>query len=117
MASPMNLSVLSKSNAKLATVAVALHGGRVFEHSYTQKKDGKLITAHRFEVYLVGLKGESYCLGFVKASQQQCQKARADYKDGSMWLLSKVVLDTYTSSNYISTPVPFRVDLTKSSLK
>ena len=40
--------------------------------------------------------GESYCLGFVKASQQQCLKAKADYKDGSKWLLSKVVLDTYT---------------------
>jgi len=117
MAAPVDLSVLSKSSAKLATFAVALHGGRVFEYSYDQKKDGKRITAHRFEVYLVGLKGESYCIGFLKDSQQQCEKAKAQYKDGSTWLLSKVVLDTYTSSNYIATPVPFRVDLRKSTLK
>ena len=45
--------------------------------------------------YLASLKGESYCLGFLKGSQQQCEKARAEYKDGSLWLLSKVVLDTH----------------------
>ena len=117
MTAPMDLAVLSKSSAKLATFVVALHGGRVFDYSYTGKKDGKCITAHRFEVHLVGIKGESYCLGFVKGPRQQCEKAKADYKDGSMWLLSKVVLDSYTASNYISTPVPFRVDLAKSLMK
>ena len=38
MADPMNLSVLSKTNAKLATFAVAMHGGRVFDYSYKQQK-------------------------------------------------------------------------------
>ena len=118
MAAPVDLSVLNKSSAKLASFAVALHGGRVFEYSYTQKKDGKRVIAFRFEVHLVGLKGESYCQGFVKGStQKQCEKAKVDYADGSMWILSKVVLDTYTNSMYISTPVPFRVDLSKSTLK
>ena len=113
----MDLAVLNKSSAKLATFAVALQGGRVFEYSYTQKKDNKRITAHRFEVHLVGQKAESYCLGFIKGPKRDCEKAKEEYKDGSMWLLSKVVLDNYTPSNYISTPVPYRVELNKSTLK
>ena len=68
-------------------------------------------TAHRFEVHIIGFEGESHCLDLVKSSQQQCVRAKADYTDGSMWLPSNVVLDSYTASNYISTPVPFRVIL------
>ena len=48
MTVPMDLAVLSKSSAKLATFGVAMHGGRVFDYTYTGKKDGKAITAHRF---------------------------------------------------------------------
>lgn len=116
MAAVLDLNALNKSSAKLATFTVALSGGRVFEYSYQQKKDGKRIIAHRFEVYLVGMNGESYCIGFVKASHQTCKQAADKYKDGSICHLSKAFLDTYTAANYISTPVLFRVDLQKSTL-
>ena len=34
----------------------------------------------------------------------------------SVWSLSKVVFDTYTSPVYINTPLPYRIDLNKSTM-
>ena len=39
------------------------------------------------------------------------------YEDGAVWSLSKVCLDNYTDAKYISTPISYRVDLAKSTLK
>ena len=39
------------------------------------------------------------------------------HKDGILWRLFNVALDMHTSSDYSSTPVPFRVGLAKSTLK
>ena len=39
------------------------------------------------------------------------------YADGAVWSLSKVGLDNYTDATYISTPIIYRVDLAKSSMK
>ena len=65
----------------------------------------------------MGRKAESYCVGFVKGSAAACKSAAEKFTDGTMWVLSKAVLDTYTSPAYISTPVPFRIDLSKSNLE
>ena len=107
----MDLGSLNESSAKLAAFTVIICGGRVSQYTYTNKKDNKRTTAHKFEAWLVGTKAESYCVGFVKGTPAAVQKAAQDYPNASVWTLSKPALDTYTAANYISTPVPFRVDL------
>ena len=74
------------------------------------------VTSHKFETWLVGIKGDEYCVGYVKGSESACQRAKEKYTDGSVWSLSKVTFDNYSDAKYISTPIPFRVDLGKSTL-
>ncbi len=117
MSAPLDLKSLSKSSAKVATFRVRLFGGRASQYTYTQKRgDQKLVTAHKFEARLVGVKPESYCIGFVKGSADAVAKAKIGFPDGSIWDLSKIVLDPNTQMNFISSPLAFRVDLSKSTL-
>ena len=110
----VDLGAMNKSSAKVATFAVRVHGSQMTEYTYTSKKGGNPVKAQKFEVYLVGSKAESYCIGFVKGSPDAIGKAKLKFLNGSVWLLSKVVLDAYTKPEYINTPVPFRVDILKS---
>ena len=112
----LNLKALTKSSAKVATFVVRLSGGEIEKYSYTNKK-GAEVTAHKFEVFIVGNKPEEYCKGYVKSSSSECNQAADKFKDDTVWALSKVAFDTYTQNQYISTPVPFRVDLSKSMMK
>ena len=81
------------------------------------KSTGVETTAFKFEVFLVGTNLEEYCKGYVKSTESECDKAAEKFKDGTVWALSKVAFDTYTQSQYISTPIPYRVDLSKSLMK
>ena len=85
-------------------------------HSYTSKKDQRAVTAYKFEAWLVGINPQDYCIGFVKGSEAECNQAKLKYTDDAVWSLSKVSLDPYTTATYISTPIPFRVDLKKSKI-
>ena len=111
----LELGSLSKGSAKVGTFAVRVTSAQSTEYSYTPKKAGsQQVKVQKFEVYLVGTKAESYCIGFVKGSADAIGKAKLKFLNGSVWLLSKVVLDAYTKPEYINTPVPFRVDILKS---
>lgn len=110
------LGALNKSSARLATFAVRLCGGRVVEYTYKNKKDNQEVKAQKFEVWLVGQNPEHYCIGYVKSSVRVCQEALQKYQDATVWALSKVSFDTFAGATYISTPIPFRVDLAKSSI-
>ena len=111
-----DLKSLNKSSARVATFAAKLCDGIVEQYTYVKKGSQQQVTAHKFEVTLVGRNPQDYCKGFVKASKEDCEKAAAKFKDGTVWALSKVVLDTYTAGQYISTPVLYRVDLFKSTM-
>ena len=109
-----DLKSLNKSSARVATFAAKLCDGIVEKYTYFQKISQLQVTAHKFEVTLVGSNPQEYCKGFVKASKEDCEKAAAKFKDGTVWALSKVAFDTYTAGQYISTPILYRVDLSKS---
>ena len=109
-----NLKALTKSSARVATFAVRFSGGAVEKYSYQEKKTGADKTGHKFETFLVGNNPQEYCRGYVKGSEQECKKAAEKFKDGTVWALSKVVFDSWTKTQYISTPVQFRIDLSKS---
>jgi len=114
-AAPLDLNLLNKSSARLATFVVRIFKGRCAAYTYNQKGTGTSVTAHKFEAWLVGLKCENYCVGFVRGPAATCEAAAKKFTDGSCWLLSKVSLDTHTTSAFIYTPVAVRVDLRKST--
>ena len=110
------LGVLNKSSSRLATFLVRACGGRVVEYTYKNKKDNQEVKAQKFEAYLVGQNPQHYCIGYVKNSLRVCEEAMRKYQVGTHWALSKVAFDTYGTATYISTPIPFRVDLAKSNI-
>ena len=114
--SAMDLNNLNKSSAKVADFPVSMAMGNLVEYTYQSKKDSSTVKAQKFEVYVVGQKPEAYCIGYVKGKIEDCRKAQEKFCNGSAWALSKVAFDPYTSASYISTSVPFRIDLTKSTL-
>ena len=114
MAVLQNLKALNKSSARIASFACRISGGAVEKYTYQEKKTGQDKTVHKFEAYLVGNNAQEYCRAYVKGSEQECKKAADKFKDGTVWALSKVVWDTWTKVQYISTPVPFRIDLSRS---
>ncbi len=114
--SVMDLSALNKSSAKVAEFPVRLAGGKVLQYTYKNKTTGSDVQASKFEVCMVGPNPESYCIGYVRASFANCSKAKEKFTDGSVWTLSKAVFDTYTNASYISTPVPHKIDLQKSTM-
>ena len=116
-AAPLDLNLLNKSSARLATFVVRIFKGRCVAYTYNQKGTGTSVTAHKFEAWLVGIKCENYCVGFVRGPAATCEAAAKKFTDGSCWLLSKVSLDTHTAFAYISTPVAVRVDLGKSTVE
>ena len=109
------LIVLSRSSSRVATFAVRPCAGRVVEYTYKNKKDNQTITAYKFEVWLVGQNPQHYCVGYIKGTEPACRKASLQYHAGTVWALSQVVFDTFTTATYISTPIGFRVDLAKST--
>ena len=117
MAKFVDLGSLNKSSARVAVFAVRLCNGQTTDYEYTNKKTQKVTKAHKFEVHMVGQKPESYCIGYVKDSADAVGKARLKFLNGSVWLLSKVVFDTYAKAEYSGSPVPFRIDLLKSGMK
>ena len=64
----------------------------------------------------MGTNPQDYCIGFVKGSDADYHKAKLKYNDTAGWSLSKVSLDAYTAVAFISTPIPCRVDLTRSTM-
>jgi len=116
MTQMQDLKVLSKSSARVATFAVKLCDGDCEQYTYTPKNTGQEKLMHKFETFLVGNNPQEYCKGYVKGSSDECKKAAAKFKDGTVWAMSKVVFDTFAQAQYISTPVPFRVDLSKSTM-
>ena len=48
-------------------------------YTYMSKRDQQTVAAHKFEVWLVGNNPQDYCIGFVKGSDAECNKANMKY--------------------------------------
>ena len=71
-----SLRALNKSSGRLATFAVRLCDGRVDSYTYRSKHDGREMTGHKFEVFLVGTDAHDYCVGYVKGTEGECKAAK-----------------------------------------
>ena len=112
-----DMAALNKSSSKIATFAVRMVGAKIGEYTFTSKRDSRPVVQHKFEAWLVGMNAQAYCLGYVKGSPATVKQAQDKFAEGSVWALSKVVFDTYTAMTFISTPVPFRLDVGKSKME
>ena len=110
--------MLNKNSGQVATFGVRIWSGRVVHYQYRwmNHEPDCFKTAYKFEAYLVGKHADDYCIGYVRGSQADCTRAKEKYTDGCVCALSKVCVDTYTTSQYISTPLQFRVNLAKSTV-
>ena len=71
-----SLRAPNKSRGRIATFAVRLCGGRVDSYNYRSKHDGREMTGHKFELWLVGTDSHDYCVGYVKGSEGECKAAK-----------------------------------------
>ena len=110
------LSALNRSSARLASFTIRVCCPHVSQYSYQSKRNQQMVTAFKFEAWLVGNNPGEYCLGFVKGSEAEYKRAQTEFPDQSVWSLSRVCLDTYTAPGYISSPLPIRVELKKSTM-
>ena len=69
-----DLKSLNKSSARVATFAAKLCDGIVEKYTYFQKISQQQVTAHKFEVTLVGSNPQEYCKGFVKHPRRTARK-------------------------------------------
>ena len=116
MSGTLGLTALNKSSCKVATFAVRMFGGAVGSYTFKSRSNGADCTMYKFEAILIGTDASAYLRGYVKGTAAQAREASKKFRDGSCWLLSKTVLDSFTNAAFISTPVPHRVDLAKSTL-
>ena len=110
------LGALNKSSGRVSTSHVRFARARTDEYTYNNKRDGREVQAHKFEVWLVGRDPQHYCVGYAKGNTKTCLEAKGEYADGTVWALPHAAFNTCTQSTFISTPIPFRVDLAKSTL-
>ena len=115
MAAPTPMSDFNKSSAKIAQLIAKICHGKKTSYKYMEKKSGKEVTAYKFECFLLGEKEGVYMYGFLKGTQQQVNDAANKFKDGQVFKLSKISLDTWTSTTSISSPKAFRLNLEKTT--
>jgi len=116
MTSFTDLGALNKSSGKVATFAVRVVGAKVTMYTFTSKRNNSQVTAEKFEAWLIGLSPQAYCIGYVKGPPAAIAEAKKKYVEDSVWILAQAVFDIMTNISFISTPVPWRVDLAKSKM-
>ena len=115
MAAPTPMSDFNKTSAKIAQLIAKICHGKKTTYKYMEKKSGTEVTAYKFECFLLGEKESVYMYGFLKGTQQQVNDAADKFKDGQVFILSKVSLDTWTPTTSISSPKAFRLNLEKTT--
>ena len=58
-AAPLDLNLLNKNSARLATLVMRIFQGRCDAYTYNQKGTGTSVTAHKFEAWLRSIKCEN----------------------------------------------------------
>ena len=116
MAAPSpNLTALNKTSAKFASWIVRVTDGDAFQYTWVNKKTGASQTNSKFECRLVGHSESAYVLAVFKGSDKAVALAKEKFKNGSVWILSKIKLDG-SDSAYISSPLKISVDLVASNV-
>ena len=109
----MALKHLNGASARHAKFYIKIERARDASYEYT-KSNGSSMRVTKFEAILVGENENDYCLGFVKGGDVAASILK--FPEGSVWTLSKAVLDSSAQATYNSCSVCVAVNLSKSVL-
>ena len=110
-----NLTTINKTSVQFASWIVRVTDGDSVQYTFFAKKTGASQTNHKFECRLVGHSETAYVLAVFKGSEKAVALAKEKFKNGSVWILSKIKLDG-SDSAYISSPLKISVDLVASNV-
>ena len=99
----MSLAELNGSSATVGKWQVKVVSGKKEEYEYTYS--GKQKKGMKFECMLVSFDPTCYCVAvwkMVQGNQQAVEQAAAKFKDGTLWTMSAVSLETQTKRQFIS---------------
>ena len=111
-----DLSTVNKQTVRFAKWLGRVGFSHSYHYSYESKKTGQLITSYKFECRVVGKSDKDYVLAVVKGTQNDVESAKTKFVDGSVWELSNVKFEDYTTPAHISTPLKISVDLKKTTV-
>jgi len=118
MASATPLSALNRSSANIAQFLIVVYQPKRTTYQYMQMRGNREVTAHKMQCLLLGPSETdgttAYAAAIVKGTKEFVGGAMEKYTHNSRWVLSKVVFDGVGDAKYVSAPLKFRVDLSKS---
>jgi len=118
MASATPLSALNRSSANIAQFLIVVYQPKRTTYQYMQMRGNREVTAHKLQCLLLGPSETdgttAYAAAIVKGTKEFVGGAMEKYTHNSRWVLSKVVFDGVGDAKYVSAPLKFRVDLSKS---
>ena len=106
---------MNKQTIRFTSFAVRVTNVHSYSYTYNAKKTGTPITAHKLEARLVGDSETKYVMAVFKGSSAEVGAAKLKYTNGSVWVLSNIKFDESASVAFLSSPVPWCVDLKKTS--
>ena len=120
MASPStDFSTMNKQTVRFATWLGRMAYSHSYSYTYNSKSRsnaGQRITVYKLECRVVGKSEKDYVLAVLKGSSSEVECAKEKYKSGSVWELSNVKFDEYTTPALISSPLQLCVDLKMSTV-
>ena len=112
-----DVTTMNKSSIKFAAWALRVSHSHNYNYTYVAKKTGQSVTSYKFECQLVGSTETTYVLAVLKGTKNQVDAAKTQFKDGSLWHVSKIKFDEGTAQTLIGAPMKVCVDLSKSTVR
>jgi len=100
----LQLSEVNSSSAKVGSWLVRVAFPYIDEFAF-QDKNGKQVTGQKFICTLVGVGDAQYMPGVVKGTAAKVKQALDKFREGTLWKLSKIALDTKSDAKYVSGPL------------
>ena len=117
MPSPsIDLSAMNKQTIRFSSFAGRLTNVHSYSYTYNAKRSGTPITAHKLEARLVGDTETKYTMAVFKGSAAEVSAAKLKYMDSSLWVFSNIKFDESASVAFLSSPLPWCVDLKKTNV-
>ena len=114
--STMNLTRL-EDLLEFTSWTARVTSGRSYHYTYEPKKGETDITGYKFECCFVGASATAYVSAVLTGTKQEVAKAQNQFKDGSIWDLSKIKFEENSNPAVIGSPLKVCVDLARSTLK
>ena len=106
----LDLGLLNASSARVASFHARVAQAKIINWTY-QDRTGKEKQGSRFFCLLVGKNSGSYCEAGMRGPEKKLDEAVKKFKNGDMFLLSKIRLNAKAKPDYIDSDIKLEVDL------